>query len=318
MSGSATGEVTEREPRGAADIQPDAIVAIPVRHYGQWVAAGLVLLLLAMLVAAVASNKVFDFALVPAYLLKPAVLLGVLRTVEMTVLTMGIGISLGLIAAVFRLSSAPVLKWVSWAYIWFFRGTPVLVQLIFWFNLGVVFPTLGIGIPFTSIMLWSQPTSSLISPFAAALLGLGLNEGAYMSEIIRSGIISLDIGQTEAALAVGMRRRQIMRHIVLPQAMRVIIPPTGNEVIGMLKLTALASVISYNELLGTVQNIYSTNLKTLELLVVASIWYIALTTVLTIGQLFLERRFSRSTGRSVEGGVLMRLQRQLTHIRSQA
>ena len=239
--------VSSDQVSGAA-ATPDAIVAIPVRHYGRWIMAAIVLLLLASLVLAVASNKVFDFAVVPRYLFDPVVVLGVGRTIEMTVLAMAVGITLGLIAAVFRLSPNPVLKWVSLGYVWFFRGTPVLVQLIFWFNLGVVFPTLGLGIPFTSISLWSQPTSQLISPFTAALLGLGLNEGAYMSEIVRSGIISVDVGQSEAALSVGMRRSQVLRHIVLPQALRVIIPPLTSQYLNLTKNSSLAVAIGYPDL----------------------------------------------------------------------
>jgi polar amino acid transport system permease protein len=186
------------------------------------------------------------------------------------------------------------LKATSGAYIWFFRGTPVLVQLIFWFNLGIIFPRIRLGIPFTDITLWSEPTNNAIRPLTAAILGLGLNEGAYVAEIVRAGIISVGKGQIDAASALGMRRSAVMRRVVLPQAVPVVIPPMGNEFIGMLKYSALASVIAVEELLGSVERIYSTNLRTLELLVVASIWYLACTTALTIGQHHLERYVGRS------------------------
>jgi polar amino acid transport system permease protein len=197
-------------------------------------------------------------------------------------------------AAVCRLSPNPILKAAAGAYVWFFRGTPVLVQLIFWFNLGIIFPHISLGIPFSGVVFWSRPANALIHPFTAAVLGLGLNEGAYVAEIVRAGILSVNRGQTDAALALGMHRSGVMRRIVLPQAVPIVIPPMGNEFIGMLKYSALASVIAVPELLGSVEHIYSTNLRTLELLVVASIWYLACTTVFSAGQHLLEQRVGRS------------------------
>jgi polar amino acid transport system permease protein len=195
-----------------------------------------------------------------------------------------------------RLSDNPIVSSSAWTYIWFFRGTPVLVQLIFWFNIGALFPTLSVGIPFgPSFHTWS--TNSLVTSFLASILGLGLNEAAYMAEIVRAGIVSVDEGQTEAACALGMRRPLIMRRIVLPQAMRVIIPPTGNETISMLKTTSLVSASGGFELLVSVQRIYSTNYKIIPLLVVASIWYLVVTSILTVGQYYLERYFARGSVR---------------------
>jgi len=178
------------------------------------------------------------------------------------------------------------------AYVWFFRGTPLLVQLIFWFNLAALYPTLGFGIPFGPAFV-EVDTNSLITPLLAAILGLGLNEGAYMSEIVRAGLLSVDPGQTDAAEALGMRKVQVFRRIVLPQAMRVIIPPTGNETISMLKTTALVSVIAIPDLLFAVQVIYSRNFDVIPLLITASLWYLLVTTVLSIGQYFIERHFKR-------------------------
>ncbi|MBA3735859.1 MAG: amino acid ABC transporter permease [Actinobacteria bacterium] len=285
---------TPDAPNLAPESNADRIVAVPVRHYGRWLGGAAVLLLLLDLGFAVARNKNFKFGLVPHYLFDPVILTGLKTTLELTVIAMAVAIGLGVIAAVFRLSPNPVLKATSGTYIWFFRGTPVLVQLIFWFNLGIIFPRIRLGIPFTDLTLWSAPTNDAIRPLTAAILGLGLNEGAYVAEIVRAGIISVGKGQTDAAAALGMRRSAVMRRVVLPQAVPVVIPPMGNEFIGMLKYSALASVIAVEELLGSVERIYSTNLRTLELLVVASIWYLACTTALTIGQHYLERYVGRS------------------------
>jgi polar amino acid transport system permease protein len=285
---------TTRAHMSASDARADRIVAVPVRHYGRWLAGAAVFLLLLDLAFAVARNKNFKFSIVPDYLFDPVILDGLKTTLELTVIAMALAIALGVIAAVFRLSPNPILKATSSAYIWFFRGTPVLVQLIFWFNLGIIFPRIRLGLPFTDIPLWSEPTNDAIRPMTAAILGLGLNEGAYVAEIVRAGIISVGKGQTDAAAALGMRRPTVMRRIVLPQAVPVVIPPMGNEFIGMLKYSALASVIAVEELLGSVERIYSTNLRTLELLVVASIWYLACTSALTIGQHYLERYVGRS------------------------
>lgn len=279
----------------------DRIVAVPVRHWGRFVAAVLVLVIVVDLVAAIARNKNFAFSVVPQYLFNGVVLDGLKTTLLLTAVSMLVAIVLGVIAAVCRLSPNPVLKAVSGGYVWFFRGTPVLVQLIFWFNLGIIFSHITVGLPFTNLTLWSKPTNEVIHPFTAAVLGLGLNEGAYVAEIVRAGIISVGKGQTEAAYALGMHRGRVMRRIILPQAVPIVIPPMGNEFIGMLKYSALASVIAVSELLGSVEHIYSTNLRTLELLVVASIWYLVCTTVFTIGQHFVERYVGRSR-RGTENG----------------
>lgn len=191
------------------------------------------------------------------------------------------------------MSRNAVISTVAKGYIWFFRGTPVLVQLIFWYNLGALFPELSLGIPFTDWAV-SAPTNSLISPVTAAILGLGLNEGAYMSEIIRSGLLAVDPGQRQAATSLGMTARKALWRVVLPQAMPIIIPPTGNQTIGMLKTSSLVSVIALSDLLYSVQTIYSRNFQTIPLLIVACIWYLAATTVLSFLQAWIERHFARS------------------------
>ena len=195
-------------------------------------------------------------------------------------------------------------------YIWFFRGTPVLVQILFWNNISALYPSFGLGIPLGP-ELGSFDANSVITPFVAALLALGLNEGAYMAEIVRAGIISVDEGQADAASALGMTRLQTMRRIVLPQAMRVIIPPTGNETISMLKTTSLVSVIATTELLYSAQLIYSENYRTIPLLIVASLWYLIITTILSIGQYFLERRYGRGASRNQRETGLVRLWRRM-------
>jgi polar amino acid transport system permease protein len=233
------------------------------------------------------------------YLFDERVLEGVRVTIELTVIAMAIGIALGVLLAVMRLSTNPLVSGGSWFYIWFFRGTPILVQLLFWYNIAALYPKIALGIPFGPALVHPD-ANTLITPFTAAILGLGLNEGAYMAEIVRAGMISVPEGQIDAAQSLGMTRLQTMRRIVLPQAMRVIIPPTGNETISMLKTSSLASVIVVGELLFAVQNIYSANFKTIPLLIVASVWYIVLTSVLYVGQYYLERHYGRGTSRDEE------------------
>ena len=280
-------------PGGSAP--PEELRAIPIRHWGRWVAAGAILLVVAWLVSALVGSHAVEWSVVRHYLFNKTILQGVRNTIIISVLAQAAGIALGVVFAVGRLSRNPVLTFTSSFYVWFFRGTPVLVQLIFWFNaVPLVFKNLTIALPFTHVVLYTSPMVKFMTPFMAALLGLGLNEGAYMAEIVRAGILSVSHGQTDAALALGMTPTLTMRRIVLPQAMRVIIPPTGNEFISMLKTSSLASVVLYGEVLRRANDIYSTNLRVLELLIVASLWYLFLTSVATVGQYFLERRFGRA------------------------
>ena len=290
---------------------PEEIKAIPVRHPGRWLAAAVVLVLFAMLVHTLVTNPRFEWNVVWSYFLSRRVLDGLAITILLTVVCMVIGIVLGVILAVMRLSANPLLSGSSWVYIWFFRGTPVLVQLLVWFNLAFLYPQISLGIPFGPSWLTAN-ANNLITPLAAAILGLGLNEGAYMSEIVRAGILSVEHGQGEAAQALGMTRGLTMRRIVLPQAMRVIIPPTGNETISMLKTSSLASVITVTELLYAVQLIYSVNFKTIPLLIVASIWYLIVTSVLTVGQYYVERHYARGSARELPLTPRQRIWRYVT------
>jgi polar amino acid transport system permease protein len=272
--------------------RPELIRAVPVRHPGRWIAGAVVLVVAAALVRSIATNPRFEWGVVGRYLTSDQVLSGLRVTLELTALAMAVGIVLGVLMAVMRLSSNPLVAGASGLYIWFFRGTPVLVQLLFWNFIGALYPKIALGIPFGPTLIHAD-ANSLITPFAAAVLGLGLNEAAYMAEIVRAGIISVDEGQTEAAQALGMTRLLMLRRIVLPQAMRVIVPPTGNETISMLKTTSLVSVIAYTELLYSVQLIYASNYKQIPLLLVACFWYLVFTTLLSIGQYFVERHYGR-------------------------
>jgi polar amino acid transport system permease protein len=264
-----------------------------LRHPGRWVTYVVAAVLASTAINTLVTNKNFGWDIVGHYVVSGDIISGLTKTIELTVIAMVIGIVLGVLLAVMRLSNNPATKGFASAYVWFFRGTPVFVQLLFWGYASALFPRLGLGIPFGPVFI-SGATNSLITPFVAAILGLGLNEGAYMAEIVRAGILSVDRGQTEAAHALGMSRLRTLRRIVLPQAMPVIIPPTGNQVITMLKTTSLVSVLAFPELLYSAQLIYSTNFKTIPLLIAASVWYLLMTSVLNIGQHFLERRFSRS------------------------
>ncbi|MEV4890290.1 amino acid ABC transporter permease [Nonomuraea sp. NPDC050547] len=269
------------------------IEAVKPRRPGPMVAGAAAALGLVWLAYTVVVNENLHWDVIVAFLFDGRILGGLLVTIALTVLSMGLGVVLGVTAAVMQLSDSPVLRGASALYTWFFRGTPLLVQLIFWFNIGLVFPVIGIGVPFGGPMLVEWQAHQLITPFIAALLGLTINEGAYMAEIVRAGIRSVDPGQREAAESLGMSHRKILRRVVLPQAMRVIIPPTGNQFISMLKTTSMVSVIAGAELLTVSQRIYLENFEVIALLVVASLWYLLLTSVASVGQHFLERRFSR-------------------------
>ncbi len=272
-------------------------------------------MVLAGVIAQVATAPNLHWDIVLTWFTQAGILEGLVGTLVLTVVAMAIGIGLGVVLAVMRLSPNPVVASVSWAFIWFFRGTPVLVQLFFWWNLQLVLPRLSIGIPFTPL-LWQHETVTLITPFLAAILGLGLNEGAYMAEIVRAGIISVEHGQTEAAQALGMTRLDAMRRIVLPQAMRVIIPPTGNETISMLKTSSLASVTQFGELFRASELISAYNYRIIELLIVISIWYLICTSVLTVGQYYLERYFARGSSRQLPMTPFHRFRRMLTTFHS--
>lgn len=296
---------------------PEDLRVVQVRHPGRWVAVVVIAVLVAMLAHSLITNPRWEWDYVRGYLTYTAILRGVLVTLELTVLAMAIGVILGIVLAVMRLSPNPVVAGTSWVYTWFFRGTPVLVQLIFWGFIAQLYPRLSIGIPFGPEFAGAD-SNKVIGIFTAAVLGLGLNEAAYMAEIVRAGLLSVDEGQSEAASALGMRRMQTMRRVVLPQAMRVIIPPTGNETISMLKTTSLVTIIGVADLLGAAQLIYGSNFKQIPLLVVASLWYLLVTSILSIGQYYLERRFARGSSRGLPPTPLQRVRARLGSRRPEA
>jgi polar amino acid transport system permease protein len=302
------------QDEAAAGIPPEAIKAIPVRHYGRWAGAVIVLGLLALLVAAFATADI-QWSVVGDYLNHETIIDGAANTLWITLVAMLLGVVLGTLLAMMRLSGNPVLSSVAYGYIWFFRGTPVLVQLFLWFNLALIFPTFSIRI---GDFGFSEDMNSVMTPFVAALLGLGLNEAAYMAEISRAGIQSVDRGQTEAAHALGMSSSRTTRRIVLPQAMRVIIPPTGNEFINMLKTSSLAYAIQYQELFLAGRNISSRTLSVMEMLIVVSIWYLLLTTVFSIGQYYLERYYAKGRDHAPPPTPMQKIMKQLTTFRHQS
>jgi polar amino acid transport system permease protein len=265
---------------------------VPARHPGRWIAALVCTAVGIFIVASMLQNPGYQWPVVLKYMTAATVLKGLAWTVGLTIAAMAIGVVLGILAALMRQSANPVLATVAAIYIWLFRGVPLLVQLIFWYNLAALYPTIDLGLPHFGSFV-SIPTNDIITPLAAALLGLGLNEGAYMAEIVRSGLLSVDPGQREAAQSLGMSPAHTLRRIVIPQALRVIVPPTGNEVIGMLKATSLVSVLSISDLLYSVQGIYGRTLQTIPLLIVASLWYLAAATILTSIQRSIESHYGR-------------------------
>ena len=273
---------------------PDRIHALPVRRTGPVVAGIIVALLAAMLIQGLITNPRFEWNIVWKYLFNENVLEGIGYTLLLTVISMVVAIILSVILAIMRKSINPVLRGVSWFFIWFFRGTPVYTQLVFWGLFSVLVPKLSLGIPFTSVTFWSIDSSTIITAFNAAWIGLALNEAAYLSEIVRAGLEAVDPGQTEAAKALGMKRSLIMRRIILPQAMRIIIPPTGNETIGMLKTTSLVQAVPFTLELQFATNAIANRIyKPIPLLLVACIWYLLITSILMVIQSRLEKHFGK-------------------------
>lgn len=310
-----------------------ALEVVPVRHVGRWVGSAVALLFLAMLVhtlfsrvptgqircATVAGVRTchqvidwrFGWHVVGQFFTSREVVIGLVRTLEVTVISMAIGISLGVLIAVMRISHSRLMSSTAWTYTWFFRGTPVFVQILFWFNIGAIYKVLTIGIPFVNVSFVHIAVNSTFTPLVSGIVALSLNEGAYMSEIARAGLLAVDEGQIEAATSIGMTRRQTLRLVILPQAMRVILPPTGNEVISMLKTSALVSSAGVIELLGATNNISAANYEIMPLLIVASIWYLIVTTILSIGQYYVERHFSKGALRTPPPTPLQRLRKDL-------
>ncbi len=285
---------------------PAAIDAVPLRHPWRWVTAIVILVLAGLFLYGAATNPAYRWSIYFEYLFNERVLrVGLLNTLQLTVYSMVIAIALGVVIAVMRLSPNPVLRWVAWVYLWIFRGTPIYVQLVFWGLIPTIYQNIRLGVPFGPTF-FELNLQALSIPFLLAILGLALNEAAYMAEIIRAGISSVPEGQMEASTALGMSWGMAMRRTVLPQAMRVIIPPTGNEVISMLKTTSLVTAVPFTlDLYGIAsREIAAREFEPVPLLLVAAFWYLVVTSILMVGQYYLERYYSRGASRKLTGRQL--------------
>jgi polar amino acid transport system permease protein len=286
---------SQSEPTGS----PAAIDAVPLRHPWRWVAAIVILILVALFLYGAATNDAYGWSTFGKYILDERIVSGVTVTLELTVLSMILAIALAVLLAVMRLSPNPVFRSVSWVYLWIFRGTPVYVQLVFWGLVPTIYKNIQLGIPFGPTF-FTLHIQNLSLYFLLAVIGLGLNEAAYLAEIIRAGISSVPEGQSEASTALGMSWLMTMRRTVLPQAMRVIIPPTGNEFIGQLKTTSLVAAVPYTfDLFGRQRDISAVLFQPIPLLLVAAAWYLLITSILMVGQFYLERYFSRGASRKL-------------------
>lgn len=297
MSDSTHGAAETEPSQPPPFYESEPIVAIRLKHPGRILLAAVLVIFAAIFIIDAAFNRpAFEWAEVGKYLFDSRVSQAVGFTLQLTVYSMIIAIVLGVSLAVMRLSPNPIVKSVAWVYLWIFRGTPVYVQLVFWGLLAVIYPTIGIGIPFMEPWV-SVETDFLLNAFALAVIGLALNEAAYMAEIVRAGLLSVDNGQEEAATALGLGWWHTMTRVILPQAMRVIIPPTGNEVISMLKTTSLVTAVPFTlELYTRTRDIAAVTYKPVPMLIVASIWYLAITSILMVGQYYLERHFAKGVG----------------------
>lgn len=275
----------------------DVAFARSAPAYGRWISWIVVLVVGSDLLWLVMTNPNFEWQVVLKWFTEGSVLKGLQVTLGLTLVSMVLGTLLGLLLGVWRLSDNRLLRGIAGLYIWFFRGTPLLVQLIFWYNLSTLFPELSLTVPWTDITLARWNTNDLITPLTAAIAGLALNEAAYMAEIIRAGLLSVDNGQVETTQAFGMSRARALRRIIIPQAMRSIIPPTGNQLISMIKATSLVSVIAMGDLLYSVQAIYNRTFEIIPMLMVAVIWYLLITSILNLGQSAIERYYARGTRR---------------------
>ncbi|WP_082556018.1 amino acid ABC transporter permease [Aeromicrobium sp. Root472D3] len=294
ITSQAAARGTSSHERLAAQDQPPTDV-VQLKHPLRIASAGLVIFTAVAGGYSVVTNENFQWDRVAFYAFNPQILAGLRSTLILTVAAVTMGLVLGIILATFRISQNRVLSGVAGLYLWFFRGTPLLIQLIFWFNFAALYPRLGISIPFGGPELVGASTNDVLTVWFVALLGLTLNEAAYMAEIIRGGLLAVPKQQTEAAQALGMSQLLLFRRVVLPQALRVIIPPTGNQVIGMLKYSSLVSIIALPDLLYSAQLIYSQNFETIPLLIVVSLWYLLCTSILTVIQRRVEKYYGRGT-----------------------
>ncbi|MEN3615738.1 amino acid ABC transporter permease [Plantactinospora sp. ZYX-F-223] len=285
-----------------------SLKVVPARHPWRWVASAVAAVLLAMALHALVTNPAWEWHVVSQYLFYETVLRAVGVTLQLTALGILLGFALGTVLALMRLSRSPLLQAISWGYVWLFRSVPLILQLLFWFNLALLYDRISFGVPFGP-SFFDIGTQDLVGPLTAATLGLALHQAAYCAEIVRSGFLSVDQGQLEAATALGIPRRRQIRRILLPQAMRTIVPTAGNEIIGLVKGTSVVYIMAIPELFYQVQVIYSRNGRVIALLLVAAIWYLALTTVLSIVQYYVERHYARGAVRTLAPTPWQRVRR---------
>ncbi|MER5770851.1 amino acid ABC transporter permease [Streptomyces sp. NPDC001985] len=302
-------------PPGPGD--PARLRVVPARHYARWAAGAAVTVLVVQFAHGMATNPVWEWGVFSDYILSETIVDAVWVTLQLTAYATVLGFLLGTVLAFMRLSRSPVLQTVAWTYVWIFRSIPMIVQLVFWFNLSALYASLGVGIPFGPVF-WSVDSNSLIGTMGAAVIGLTLHQAAYAAEIVRGGVIAVDHGQSEAAAALGIPRLRQIRRIVLPQAMRAILPTAGNEIIGLLKGTSVVYVMAIGELFYQVQVIYGRNGRVIPLLLVATAWYVVLTSVLSVGQYYVERHFARGANRTPPPSPIQRARRFVRNLRAAA
>ncbi|MGW0712285.1 amino acid ABC transporter permease [Streptomyces sp. NPDC002643] len=296
---------------------PASLKVVPARHYARWVAAVAVIVLVTQFTHGLATNPVWEWNVFFDYVFSETIVEAIGVTLQLTAYATVLGFLLGTVLAFMRLSRSPVLRTVAWSYIWIFRSIPMIVQLVFWFNLSALYDSLGVGIPFGPVF-WSVDSNSLIGTMGAAIIGLSLHQAAYAAEIVRGGVIAVDHGQLEAAAALGIPRLRQIRRIVLPQAMRAILPTAGNEIIGLLKGTSVVYVMAIGELFYQVQVIYNRTGRVIPMLMVATAWYVVLTSLLSIAQYYVERRYARGADRTPPPTPVQRARRFLRDLRAAA
>jgi polar amino acid transport system permease protein len=300
----------DKKPSGTLPA-PNALTVVPLRHPMRLIAMLVVILLLITLVYTVIGNPELQWPTVARYMFSPLILDGLYTTLLLTLIVMVLAVVIGTMAALMMLSPSSVLSVPAVAFVWLFRGAPALVQLILWYNVSLIFPTVSLWLPFAGTV-YSVRTNDLMTPFMAAVVALSLHEAGYMAEIVRAGLKTVSKGQTEAALSLGMHPRLLVRRVVLPQAMRMIIPPTGNETINLLKTTSLVSIIAVGDILYSAQAVYARTFETIPLLLVVALWYLIVVSVMSGGQFFLERSFARDEAASQRGLLPRTLQNLLS------
>ena len=313
---STTGELGMPCPSHPAPPEDlSRLRVVPARHPGRVVLAVVVGLLVAGVLYSFVTNPRWEWGVVAQWFFAESIIRGLLETLKLTVMAGTVGFGLGLALALMRLSKSGLISSVSWTFSWIFRSTPLLVQLLLWYNLGYLYERVTLGIPLTDTTFFDARTSDLMTPMLAAVLGLGLHQAAYSAELIRGGILSVDQGQLEAASALGIPARDRSLRIVLPQAMRAILPTAFNEIIGLVKGTSIVYVLAHAELFFTIQLIYGRTQQVLPMLLVATLWYVVITSALSVGQYYIERHYSKGAVRTLPPTPLQKIRARLARLR---